>query len=81
MIIAAFAVYLFIQEKKYERDNTADYIWSKENLPAMTKMYENGELEELSVLYEAALKEDRPVWNWEYFDEYSEWLEEYYEMR
>ena len=81
LITAALAAYLFVQEKQYERDNTADYLWSRENLPAMTELYEQGEWEELAILFELALKEDRPVWNWEYFDEYSEWWEEYYEMR
>lgn len=76
VIIVAFAAYFMWQEKRYERDNTADYIWGQQNFPVMTEMYENGEYEALEEFYFEALMDDKPVWNWEYYDEFSEWMEE-----
>lgn len=76
IIVLIFAALFLWQEKKYERDNTADYIWGQENFPAMTEMYENEEYEELEAFYMDALMDDKPVWNWEYYEEFSEWMEE-----
>ena len=42
----------------------------------MSQLYENGEYETLQQLYYEALLDDKPVWNWEYYEEVSEWLEE-----
>lgn len=77
IVVVLILAGIFIwQEKKYERNNTADYIWGQENFPIMSEMYENEEYEELAEFYYDALMEDRPVWNWEYYDEFSEWMEE-----
>ena len=32
--------------------------------------------EELEKQYLEALFDDKPVWNWEYYEEFSDWLEE-----
>lgn len=80
LITAAAAVVLFLlfllEDRKYERDNKADYIWGEQNFPVMSEMYEEGKLEELESFYYDALINDKPVWNWEYYDAYSVWLEE-----
>lgn len=79
-VIVILLVLLFLwQERQYERDNKADYIWGQQNFPVMSQMYEEGRLEELEEFYYDALMEDKPVWNWEYFEEYSDVLEEAYE--
>lgn len=76
VIAAIFAVIFFWQEKRYERDNTEDYIWGQKNFPIMSELYENGDYEQLMELYEKALMEERPVWNWEYDEAFMEWMEE-----
>ena len=75
--VALLLAGLFAWENhKYDRDNKADYIWGQQNFPAMSELYENGEYETLQQLYYEALLDDKPVWNWEYYAEFSEWLEE-----
>ncbi len=76
VIIVAFIALIFWQERKYERDHTADYIWEQENFPVMSELYENQEYEELLEIMENAYEENRSVWNWEYYDEFCEWMEE-----
>lgn len=75
VVVIIFLGFFFLNEKRYDRDYTADYIWEQENYPIMSEMYEKGELEELEEFYFNALEEDRSLWNWEYFDEFSEWME------
>lgn len=76
-IAAALLAGLFVwEDHRYDRDNKADYIWGQQNFPAMNELYENGKYEELEQLYYEALMDDKPVWNWEYYEEFSEWLEE-----
>ena len=76
--LALFALFLW-QDRQYVRDNKADYIWGQQNFPVMNQMYEEGRLEELEEFYYDALMDDKPVWNWEYFEEFSAVLEEAYE--
>ncbi|MBQ2896069.1 MAG: hypothetical protein IJE26_05105, partial [Oscillospiraceae bacterium] len=39
-LAAALLALLFLwQERRWERDNTADYIWQHENFPHMTELY------------------------------------------
>lgn len=76
IVILAFVVIFMFEEKKYDRDVTADYIWEQTNFPIMSELYENGEYEELEEMYYDALMDDKPVWNWEYYDEFSDWLDE-----
>lgn len=80
ILAAVFGVFIFLQEKLYERDNKADYIWQEANYPIMDEMYENGEYEELVEFYIQAVDEDKPVYNWEHYafvDTYIE-VEEFY---
>ena len=65
----------FLQSRRYDRDNTADYIWSRENFPVFTRLYESGEYEELYELVLQAMEEDRPVWDWEYCGEFFDYME------
>ena len=65
----------FLQSRSYERDNTADYVWGRENFPHMSQIYESGEYETLYELVMQAMDEDRPIWNWEYYDEFFELME------
>ena len=76
IVVCIIAVVFFLQEKKYDRDHTEDYIWEEENFPVMTEMYENEEYDELMLFIERAWEEDRSVWNWEHYDEFTEWMEE-----
>jgi len=46
----------------------------------MSELYEAGEYEALAEKVNSAMEEDRSIWNWEYYDEYMQWLEEYNEM-
>lgn len=75
IIMALLAGIFILQEKRYERDHTSDYIWEQENYPIMSEMYENGEYEELEEFYYNALMEEKSIWNWEYYDEFSKWIE------
>lgn len=75
-VAAVIAVIFALNEKKHERDNTADYIWGHENFPKMNALYEEGKFEELEEFYFSALEEDRPVWNWEYYEAFSAILED-----
>ena len=75
-IVLIFAAYILWQESKYERDNTADYIWGQEHFPVMTEMYEDKDYEALEEYFYDAMMDDKPVWNWEYYDEFMEWMEE-----
>lgn len=76
IVIAVFLIAIFMwYEKQYERDNTADYIWGQKNFPVMSEMYENGEYDELEAFFNEAMMDDKPVWNWEYYDEFCEWME------
>ena len=70
-----FALLFFLADKRWERDNTADYIWQHENYPYMTELYEEGRMEELKNFLFTAMDEDRPIWDWEYSDEFWERLE------
>lgn len=65
----------FLQSRSYERDNTADYVWGRENFPHMSQLYESGEYEALYELVMQAMDDDRPIWNWEYYDEFFELME------
>lgn len=79
-LVAIFGLIIYIQEKAYERDNKADYIWQEENFPIMDEMYKSGEYEELAEFFQLAWEEDRPVYNWEHYtfvDAYME-VEEFY---
>ncbi len=76
IIVLVLAGIFMWSDKKYERDHTADYIWEEQNFPMMSELYEEGKYEELEEIYLKAWDEDRPVWNWEYHDEFSEWMEE-----
>ena len=76
VIVAVLAVTLLLNEKKYDRDHTADYIWEQKTFPIMSELYEKEQFEELDEIYYAALMENRSIWNWEYFDEYSKKYEE-----
>lgn len=77
MIVAGIIAALIVwNEKRYDRNYTDDLIWEQENFPIMSEMYENQEYEELEEFYIKAMMENRPVWNWEYDEEFSEWMEE-----
>jgi len=77
--IAAFIAALILggifllHEKRFERDNMEDYIWGQENFSVMTELYENEQYEQLNEMFDKALMEDKPVWNWEYYEAYCEW--------
>lgn len=66
MLVAVFAVIIFLQEKSYERDEKADFLWQQENYPKMDAMYEDGEYEELAAFYQKAMEEDQLLYNWEH---------------
>jgi len=70
------ALLFFLLDRRWERDNTADYIWQHENYPRMTELYEQGAWEELKDFVFTAMDEDKPIWDWEYSDEFWERLEE-----
>jgi len=72
---AALALLFFWQERRWQRDHTADYIWQHENYPYMTELYERGDFEALRDFIFTAMDEDKPVWDWEYSDEFWERLE------
>ena len=76
-IIAALllAGLFFLQSRVYDRDNTADYIWGRENFPYFTELYERGEYDELYALVMQAMDENRPIWDWEHCDEFFDYLE------
>lgn len=75
--VAAVLALLFAwNEKRYDRDHTADYIWEQKNFPIMSELYENKKFEELDALYYQAMMDDKPIWNWEYFEEYSKIVDE-----
>ena len=76
VIVVLFAAYIVWQNQLYERDHTADYIWEQENFPIMTEMYENGEYDVLESYFYDAMMDDKSVWNWDYYDEFMEWMEE-----
>ena len=76
LVLLLLALLFFLQERRYARDNTADLVWQHENYPYMTELYEAGRYEELRDFYFAALEEDRPLWNWEYDEEFWETLED-----
>lgn len=71
IILSIAALFWMWEEKKYDRDRTADYIWEQANYPIMNELYESGKYEELEEMYNSALMDDKPLWNWKYFDEYS----------
>lgn len=75
-VVLIFALLFFWQEKRWERDNTADYIWQHENYPYMTELYEQGEWEALKEFIFTAMEEDRPLWDWEHYEEFWDRLEE-----
>lgn len=60
------AAVIFLQEKSYDRDEKADFIWQETNYPTMNAMYEAGEYEELVAFYRQAEEEDKPVYMWEH---------------
>ena len=72
---AVLAGLFFLQSRRYGRDNTADYIWGRENFPLFSELYESGEYDELTELVLQAMEEDRPIWEWEYCDEFFDYLE------
>ena len=76
ILFVILGIILFYNEKKYERNHTEDYIWGQENFPVMSEMYENGEYEALLEFYMNASEDDRPVWDWEYYDAFMEWMED-----
>ena len=76
VVVLVLAGLLFWESRRYERDNKADFIWGQQNFPVMSALYEKGEMEQLKDLFYQALEEDRAVWNWEYYDQFTEWLEE-----
>lgn len=75
-VALVLAVLFWMADRRYERDNKKDYIWGQQHFPAMSELYENGKFEELEKRYLEALFDDKPVWNWEYYEEFSDWLEE-----
>ena len=76
VVVILFCAYFVWEDKKYERDYTEDYVWEQEHFPEMTQMYENGEYEALEEIFMEAMMDDKPVWNWEYYDEFTKWMEE-----
>lgn len=80
IIALALAAAFFVMDKRYERDNTADYIWGRENFPVMDELFEKGEYEKLEEMLSEAMEEDRPVWDWVYFDAFMEVMEDRDEM-
>ena len=76
IVVALLLTGLFIlQGRRYDRDNTADYIWSRENFPRFSELYESGEYDALYELVMQAMDEDRPIWDWEYCEEFFDYLE------
>lgn len=63
-----FGALIFLQEKSYERDEKADFLWREENYPKMDAMYEAGEFEELEAFYMQALEDDQQLYDWEHAD-------------
>ncbi len=81
VIVTLLIAALFLwQESRWDRDHTADYIWENQNFPYLSELYEAGHYEALLEPVLSAMDEDRSIWNWEYYDEYTQWLEEYHEM-
>ena len=75
-VVALLLAGLFVlQNRRYDRDNTADFIWSRENFPRFTELYESGEYDALYELVMQAMDEDRPIWDWEYCEEFFDYLE------
>ena len=46
----------------------------------MDELFEKGEYEKLDEMLSEAMEEDRPVWNWVYFDAFMEVMEDMDEM-
>lgn len=63
-----FGGIIFLQEKSYERDEKADFLWREENYPKMNAMYEAGEYEELAEFYMQALADNQQLYDWEHSD-------------
>lgn len=72
---AVLAVLFAWNERQYDRNHTADYIWEHEMFPIMSELYENEKYDELEEMYYAALMDDKSVWNWEYYEAFSRILE------
>ncbi len=68
VLTVAFGAIISLEEKSYERDEKADFLWSQENYPKMDAMYEAGEFEELADFYTKAQEEDRLLYNWQHAD-------------
>jgi len=66
LLAMIFAGFLFVQERSFERDHKADFIWQETNYPIMDKMYEAEEYEELLAFYRQAEEEDKPIYMWEH---------------
>ena len=66
VLAAVFGGIIFLQERSYERDNKADFMWKEANYPIMDELYANGEYEELMTFYMQAAEEDKPVYMWEH---------------
>ncbi len=71
IIIAAVVGLLFAVSFMYyneDRDRRKDYEWQLKNYPVLNELYEQGEYEELLVLYEKACEEDAPIYDWEHWE-------------
>lgn len=66
LLVIVFWIVSFLQEKIYERDNKADFLWEQTNFPIMDEMYVSGKYEELVEFYQQAEQEDRTVYMWEH---------------
>lgn len=66
VLAAVLGGIIFLQEKSYDRDEKADFLWREENYPKMNAMYEEEQYEELVAFYRQAEEEDKPVYMWEH---------------
>ncbi len=69
-VIGTALFFLFrsvMKNAEYKRDEAADYLWTQEHIPELQAAYdegmENGDFTKLGELYEKAMREDAPVWN------------------
>lgn len=72
MVVAAVLLFLGMKWREFRysdhRDSKADYAWQKENFPVLDQLYKDEKYEQLLDAYVEAVKENKPIDQWEHSD-------------
>lgn len=67
LVFALFYGVFHFMERGEDRRNREEYEWKTENLPALDRLYEEGDYEALLEAYKEAQKAGHPLFDWEHF--------------